>query len=453
MIYSFKARDLRSRLEFDIELVKDKRVYCFLGENGVGKTRLLENLAKALFFTHMRFRKRVGDAEHGDFIPFFMNDIDLNRFNNENAVEMKLNESKIWCRKIRDELLTLSGRSTRETFVVSTTEGTDYYHNFPICFISAANRGYTKNLNTNPELLSDNKTIFEKAIVASLTSMNFAAEFTSGTINNRSLADWIATRTIINPETVSFDSRRALAEVDLLFNILSPLMPKELCFFDRNGAKKVRYEPKTLYVADTPIDKLPTGVISLMHIIQEIISCYSAWNGVVNDKEKIEDIQQTEGIVFIDEIEAHMHPKWQARIIPLLKESFPKTTFYIATHSPAIVATTDNDEAYMLNRDGDDVTEQILGNPRDWYLEEIFSAGFDVKLPQGKQETIEDRILAFSKLANRIVREIDEDNKVKLKHEFIEKHNELTAQFEKMPNSAKDDPRRNAVEQIWENVQ
>ena len=472
MIYSFKAHDLNSRLKFDIELEKDKRVYCFLGENGAGKTQLLENLAKTLILVHgrhivinikndefmgnvvLKFGERLESAAKSireelgqQFLPKigsesvyglykYLNDVDLTKF--KTAEDVKLNHSNIFCYR-RGE--------NRQYLAVDT----DIRCNYPICFISAENRGYTKNLNSSPELLSDNKTLFLRAIYSLLSSMHFADEFTHESEKNKSLADWIAARSIIKPETVPHDSRRTLAEVDYLFDILSPLMPKELSLFDENGNRRIQYKPVTLYVADTPIDKLPTGAVALMHIIQEIISCYGAWNGILEEKKRIDDILQTKGIVFIDEIEAHMHPKWQAEIIPLLKKSFPRTTFYISTHSPTIVATTDIGEAYELKRDGEDVTAQLLGNPKDWYLEDIFSAGFDVRLPQ-KQEgenTIEDKILAFSKLAQKLMREKDEENRNKLKHNFIEKYKELIVQFEMMPDEARNDPRRDAVEQIW----
>jgi len=375
LIYSFKAHDLNSRLKFDIELEQDKRVYCFLGENGAGKTQLLENLAKVLILAHDRLHEKSRNSIYG--FHQYWNDIDITKF--KTAEDVKLNHSDVvFSREFKQNRFE---KGIMGTFYVDA----DIWCPFPICFISAENRGYTKNLNSTPELLSDNKTLFERAIYSLLSSMHFADEFTHEPQKNKSLADWIAARSIIKPETVPHDSRRTLAEVDYLFDILSPLMPKELSLFDKNGNRRIQYKPVTLYVADTPIDKLPTGAVALMHIIQEIISCYGAWNGVSDENERIDDISQTEGIVFIDEIEAHMHPKWQAEIIPLLKKSFPRTTFYISTHSPAIVATTDIGEAYELKRDGEDVTAQLLGNPKDWYLEDIFSAGFDVRLPQ-KQE-------------------------------------------------------------------
>ncbi len=45
MIYNFKAERTEANLNFDINLDKNKQVYCFIGDNGVGKTNLLESLA------------------------------------------------------------------------------------------------------------------------------------------------------------------------------------------------------------------------------------------------------------------------------------------------------------------------------------------------------------------------------------------------------------------------
>lgn len=46
------------------------------------------------------------------------------------------------------------------------------------------------------------------------------------------------------------------------------------------------------------------------------------------------------GIVMIDEIELHLHPAWQQTILAKLREKFPNIQFIIATHSPFILSTT-----------------------------------------------------------------------------------------------------------------
>ena len=43
------------------------------------------------------------------------------------------------------------------------------------------------------------------------------------------------------------------------------------------------------------------------------------------------------GIVFIDELDAHLHPKWQKEVLPLLVKHFPSITFIVTTHSPFVV--------------------------------------------------------------------------------------------------------------------
>lgn len=48
------------------------------------------------------------------------------------------------------------------------------------------------------------------------------------------------------------------------------------------------------------------------------------------------NIQNIRGIVLIDEIEQHLHPKWQKKIVNDLKKAFPKVQFIATTHSPLI---------------------------------------------------------------------------------------------------------------------
>ncbi|ETS32953.1 putative ATP-binding protein involved in virulence [Photorhabdus khanii NC19] len=47
------------------------------------------------------------------------------------------------------------------------------------------------------------------------------------------------------------------------------------------------------------------------------------------------------GIVLIDEIELHLHPKWQQEVITILRTVFPNIQFVITTHSPIVLSTTE----------------------------------------------------------------------------------------------------------------
>ena len=65
-----------------------------------------------------------------------------------------------------------------------------------------------------------------------------------------------------------------------------------------------------------------------------------------------------EGIVLIDEIELHMHPTWQRRILHVLNEVFPNIQFIVTTHSPQVLGEVNNDYdiiPLMLDKDSNGI--------------------------------------------------------------------------------------------------
>ena len=57
-------------------------------------------------------------------------------------------------------------------------------------------------------------------------------------------------------------------------------------------------------------------------------------------------------ILLIDEIENHLHPTWQRRVIPALLEHFPGLQIFATTHSPFVVAGLKAGQVHLLKRDG-----------------------------------------------------------------------------------------------------
>ncbi|WP_250558852.1 AAA family ATPase, partial [Escherichia coli] len=64
-----------------------------------------------------------------------------------------------------------------------------------------------------------------------------------------------------------------------------------------------------------------------------------------------------EAIVLIDEIDLHLHPKWQRDVLKKLTETFPNCQFIVSTHSPQIIGEIPP-ENVLLVRDG-----CVLGHP------------------------------------------------------------------------------------------
>jgi predicted ATP-binding protein involved in virulence len=91
------------------------------------------------------------------------------------------------------------------------------------------------------------------------------------------------------------------------------------------------------------------------------------------------DPLQGSGVVLIDEIELHLHPKWQREIIPALTRTFPNCQFIVTTHSPQVISQVKPEGIYILEktdegviakrpqssfgRDSNRILEDIMGVP------------------------------------------------------------------------------------------
>ena len=72
------------------------------------------------------------------------------------------------------------------------------------------------------------------------------------------------------------------------------------------------------------------------------------------------------GVVAIDEVDAHLHPAWQARIGNWLVERFPLVQFIVTTHSPIICRSAERGSIWRLPTPGkEEAARQIVGTDRD----------------------------------------------------------------------------------------
>lgn len=81
-----------------------------------------------------------------------------------------------------------------------------------------------------------------------------------------------------------------------------------------------------------------------------------------------------EAVVLVDEIDLHLHPKWQRDIISYLSEAFPNIQFIVTTHSPLVVQSMRDINLYVLSRDEEGkvcVDKAGRTNYSGWTVEEI----------------------------------------------------------------------------------
>ena len=92
------------------------------------------------------------------------------------------------------------------------------------------------------------------------------------------------------------------------------------------------------------LEKLSSGNIFLIeHILLLMCKMYSV--SILN-KLAPNSIFNLSGLLLIDEIESHLHPKWQKKILGIIRHLFPNLQIILTTHSPFIVASIDGARIY-----------------------------------------------------------------------------------------------------------
>jgi len=95
-----------------------------------------------------------------------------------------------------------------------------------------------------------------------------------------------------------------------------------------------------------PIERLSDGVRSMLAMTADIAYRCVTLNPHLSDAPK-----ETEGIVLIDEVDLHLHPRWQQLVIPNLREAFPNIQFIVTTHSPQVLTTVSKKHIKIITFD------------------------------------------------------------------------------------------------------
>jgi predicted ATP-binding protein involved in virulence len=191
-----------------------------------------------------------------------------------------------------------------------------------------------------------------------------------------------------NPYQTSNDNRRV--EIDTLLRLLNKVDARFASDFMRvDGANRVSLKVDGV---ETQILHLSTGFTSLVKLLQSIISGYANFT---NEP----DITQVKGLVFIDEIENHLHVSWQTNLIPLLQGLFPNTTFYVTTHSPLVLSQLKQGEAYLLKRDfsAGMVRSELIKNPSGKLMVDMLNDVFKVDMNALKRDRFDPAAQAEAK--------------------------------------------------------
>ncbi|WLG83695.1 AAA family ATPase [Pseudomonas cucumis] len=118
-----------------------------------------------------------------------------------------------------------------------------------------------------------------------------------------------------------------------------------------------------------PIEHLSDGYKSLFAMAVDIMrEMLKHWD----------NLEFAQGIVLVDEIENHLHPRWKMRVMSALRESFPRVQFIASTHDPLCLRGMFEGEVQVLYRDRNGSLQRVeqLPNVANLRIEQILTSDY-----------------------------------------------------------------------------
>ena len=157
----------------------------------------------------------------------------------------------------------------------------------------------------------------------------------------KSIQQWCLKQEIVT------SNKGIVREYEMFKNIVASFM-KEINELDKMPS--IYYSPQfdeLVYKDDKeemPISKLSAGYQSLLWMVMDLAYRVCMLNP------ELESRDQITGVVLIDEIDLHLHPKWQWNVIDALRKTFSGVQFIIATHSPIVISASKEVNLILLDK-------------------------------------------------------------------------------------------------------
>ncbi|KIR02476.1 ATP binding protein [Lachnospiraceae bacterium TWA4] len=118
------------------------------------------------------------------------------------------------------------------------------------------------------------------------------------------------------------------------------------------------------------MNEMSDGYKNTLSMIGDIAYRMAVLNPMLGEK----ILEETPGIVLIDEVDLHLHPQWQQTILNDLQEIFPKIQFVVSSHAPAVINSVKSEQIRIL--DGSKVyfpVAQTYGRDANSILREVMN--------------------------------------------------------------------------------
>ncbi len=347
-----------------LSLELHEKLNVFVGMNGVGKSSILD--ATAIFLSWLVNRiKYVGASGR----PIM--EADIKNGDSSANLEITLNEDGSYfgwsiakVRKGRSKkdvvsiLVSVSDAAKKMQSEISKSQG---QVNLPLLVYYPVNRAVLDiPLRIRDKHSLDLLSAYDEALTSGANFRTFFEWFREREDlenENRIYADHL-----IKPDGFQFPDM----QLEAVRKALAQFMPEFKNLTVRRNPLRMEVEKLGERIT---VNQLSDGEKCLMAMIGDLARRMAVANPLRNNP------LEGKGVVLVDEVDLHLHPKWQRMIIPKLVEVFPNCQFLISTHSPHVITHVRPENLFLLRttEDGLDALRPLesYGKTAERILEDL----------------------------------------------------------------------------------
>ncbi len=171
-------------------------------------------------------------------------------------------------------------------------------------------------------------------------------------------------------------------------------------------------------------------LVLVLDIVSRILEANADYPGI-----SPRELLETEGIILIDEVDLHLHPSWQQRILGDLRRTFPNLQFVVTTHSPQVVSSVPQECVRILDHgtildaaiqtqgvESQDILAQIFGTAAAPQQDEFVKLLDEyARIAAAEQTDSERRRTMYEKLARHFGEHYAPLQRIELHRKFMER--------------------------------